>query len=284
MATPSGQAPTAKGADEAAEVTEDVVDAAAKRDSIIAHMKTLSVDEDVTAMFAGSDLSEDFKSKAKTIFETAVIARALMVVEKMEQEILEASEEAVKEIQTELEEQVDSYLDHMVNEWMTQNEVAIEKGLKTEITEEFIGALRQLFVEHNMSIPEEQVDVVEQLSLEVESLTTKLNETLNTNVELSKKINEAKKVEIFASVCEGLTATQAEKLKTLTEGVDFVTADDYQGKLKVIREQYFSKQVNKAPASPVALNESADPAAADAKEVPVNMQGLVGAMTRFAKS
>jgi SHS2 domain-containing protein len=294
MATPSGNAPTANNAHETGigeevetepELTAEEIEAArvARLEGIRATMKSISVDEDVSAMFEGSDLSEEFKTKIKTIFEAAVVAKAVLVVEKMEQEILAAAEESVAEIKEQLEGQVDSYLDHMVSEWMEQNKVAVEAGLKTEITEEFIGGLRDLFVEHNMSIPEEQVSVVEALTAQVEELTGKLNETLNNNVELSKRINEAKKVEVIATVCEGLTATQAEKLKTLAEGVDFTTEGEYKGKLSIIREQYFPKVNSQqvAVTSTVVLNEPSEPTAVLVEEhIAPQMQVYTAALSK----
>lgn len=290
MATPSGDAPThgSEAADTlySEELTAEEIEAArqARVESIRETMKTLSVDEDINAMFAGSELlqSEDFRIKAKTIFEAAVVARAVIVVEKLEQDIIKASEEAVEEIREELEGRVDAYLDHMVEQWMVKNEVAIESGLRTEISEEFIDGLRNLFLEHNMNIPEEKVDVVEALTAKVEALQAQINETLNTNVELTKAINEGKKASLIASVCEGLTATQAEKFKTLAEGVDFTTEGEYKGKLNVIREQYFTKQVNKAAVtSPVALTEGSDPAPAEVKEISGPMANLVAAMSKL---
>lgn len=275
------QVPPPKGTEE---VKTEETDEAIRRESIMAQIKSLPIAEDMAALFNGSQLSEEFQTKARTIFESAVVARAMVVVEALEKQILEAAEEAVEESKRELEEQIDSYLGQMVNEWMSKNEVAIEKGLKTEITEEFLAALHGLFTEHYMSVPEEKVDVVEALTEKVESLEARLNETLNTNVELNKRITEANKAEVLASVSEGLTATQVEKFKTLAEGVEFVTADEYVGKLKVIREQYFTKQVNKATTSPVVIAESVDPSSTDIKEIPANMTGLVAAMSRFAKN
>lgn len=295
MATPSGDAPTANNAVEAkgicgeeVEPTAEEIEQArtARLESVRATMKTLTVDEDVNAIFAGSDLTEEFKTKVKTIFEAAVVARAVLVVEQMEKEIITASEESVAEIKEELETQVDSYLDHMVSEWMTENKVAIESGLRTEISEEFIDGLRSLFLEHNMTIPEESVNVVETLTAEVETLKGKLNESLNNNVELSKRINTAKKDETIAAVCEGLTATQTEKLKTLAEGVEFTTEGEYKAKLDIIRGQYFSNQVNNkvVVTNPVALIESADqPSLEEVKQIDPEMSRYVNAIGKTLK-
>lgn len=264
MGTDRGAAPTAPGTEESEpDVREEIELArAARLDSIRAMMREMSVEEDLNALFGGVELTEEFKNKTKTVFEAAVISRAMVVVEQLEQEILEASEQAVEEIREELENNVDAYLDHMVNEWMTKNEVAIESGLKTELAEEFIEDLRRVFLNHNINIPEEKVDVVEELAARVEQLEAQLNESINTNVELNKEINEAKKAALMDTVCEGLTATQAEKFRTLAESVEFITEDEYVEKLGVIKSQYFSAVNNNKKVltqNPVLLGESADP-------------------------
>jgi len=307
MATPSGNADKPSGTEERSsetgasaddfktdksgkqfheEMTAEEIAAveAERKDAILAKVKSISVAEDIAAIFAGSNLSEEFMTRAKTIFEAAVVTRAVLVVEEMEKEIIQASEEAVTEMKVQLESQVDSYLDHMVNEWMNQNQIAIESGLKNEINEEFVADLRVLFTKHNINIPEEQVNVVESLTQEVEQLKSKVNEVLNTNVELTKKINESKKLDTVTSVCEGLTATQTEKVKTLAEGVEFTTESEYRGKIQIIRDQYFpTKTVKPETAAPnsVVLNEGTEPATT--VEVPAEMQNYVAALGKLIR-
>jgi intracellular sulfur oxidation DsrE/DsrF family protein len=225
-------------------------------------MKAKSVKEDVDAILAGETFSDEFKTKLTTIFESAVIAKAVLVVEEMETDILAAAEEAVEDIKKELDEQVDAYLTTMVEEWKAENAVAIESGLKSEIVEDFLSGLKTLFEENYIDLPAEKVNVVEALSAEVAELTEKLNNSMNSNVDLTKKINEATKQKVTTAVCEGLTATQAEKVKTLAEGVEFTTEGEYTEKLKMIRKSYFS-QVNEGkttPVSQVALVESTEAA------------------------
>jgi len=222
-------------------------------------MKSKDCKEDVTAILSGETFSPEFTTKLTTIFEAAVIAKAVMVVEELEADILAAAEQSVEEIKTELEENVDTYLTAMVEEWKRENTVAIESGLKAEIVEDFLNGLKSLFTEHYIEIPSEKVDVVASLSAEVAELTEKLNNSMNSNVELSKKINEATKLQVTAKVCEGLTATQAGKVKTLAEGVEFTTAGEYETKLKMIRESYFSQvKTGTAQPSQVALVESTE--------------------------
>jgi hypothetical protein len=226
-------------------------------------MSQMGVQEDINALFNGEELSEEFRTKATTIFEGAVIARAVTVVEELEKDILEAAEQSVEVIKQELEEQVDSYLNYMVEQWVQDNEVAISSGLKNEITEEFIDGLKNLFAEHYINVPDEQVDVMEEMAAEIAALNDKLNEAINDNIELAQAVTEAAKSEIVSSVCEGLTATQAEKVKTLAEGVEFTTEGEYVEKVKIIRESYFSGNSDqskvKQASSQVALTESVEP-------------------------
>ena len=226
-------------------------------------MSQMGVQEDINALFNGEELSEEFRTKATTIFEGAVIARAVTVVEELEKDILEAAEQSVEVIKQELEEQVDSYLNYMVEQWVQDNEVAISSGLKNEITEEFIDGLKNLFAEHYINVPDEKVDVMEEMAEEIAALNDKLNEAINDNIELAQAVTEAAKSEIVSSVCEGLTATQAEKVKTLAEGVEFTTEGEYVEKVKIIRESYFNGNSDqskvKQVSNQVALTESVEP-------------------------
>jgi hypothetical protein len=242
------------------------------------HMKGMK--EDIEALFNGEDLSEDFKLKATTIFETAVIARAVSVVEELETEILAAAEESIEEVKAELEEQVDAYLNYMVEEWVNENAVAIESGLKSEIVEDFMTGLKGLFAEHYIEVPEEKVDVLEAMAEENAELEAKLNEALNKNIQLAQAIVEARKSELINSVCEGLTATQAEKVKTLAEGVEFTTEGEYNKKIAIIRESYVASESKvKGAAKQIKLTEEAEPVTVAAEINPV-MDKYVRAISR----
>lgn len=251
-------------ANEETDPAAEAAAAAERAEEIKAALKAVGgVSEDMAALFSGTDFSEEFKTKAATIFEAAVQARALAVVQKVEKDILEAAEEAVEETRSELAEQIENYLNLMVPEWVSDNEVAIESGLRAEVVEGFIAGMKNLFAEHYIDIPAEKVDVVAAQADEIEELTDKVNEALNTNAQLQKKINESQKKEILNKVCEGLTATQAEKVKTLSEGVEFVTADDYEKKIGVLKEGYASTKVKDGKTTNVvALTETADGAVA----------------------
>jgi len=205
------------------------------------------IKEDVDAMFGDdSTISEDFKSKAATIFEARVMDRVAQIQEDLEGQYASMLEEAVEDIKADLTEKVDDYLSYVVEQWIEQNEIAIESGLRAELTEEFIAGLRNLFAEHYIDVPTEKVDLVDELATKVEELEGKLNEEIERGVELKKSLVESRKLEVTRAVCEGLTATQVEKIKSLAESVDFSTEEEYKEKLETIRENYFPSGVKKA--------------------------------------
>lgn len=204
---------------------------------------------DIDAIFGDENISEEFKSKVSTIFEARVTDRINTIKEEIETEYSSMLEEAVESIRTDLTEKVNDYLDYIVEEWMKQNEVAIEKGLRTEMVEDFIGGLRNLFAEHYIDVPAEKVDLVDELATKVEGLEDKLNEEIQRGIEYKKQLTEAKKIDVVRTVCEGLTSTQVEKIKSLAESVEFSTEEEYQEKLETIRENYFPSGMKKANAS-----------------------------------
>lgn len=201
-----------------------------------------SMKEHIDAMFNGEDLSEDFREKATTIFEAAVQARVADELVSIEEAYQQKLEEAVTEIASELTAKLDDYLDYCVEQWMQENEVAIEASLRSEITEEFMDGLKNLFAENYIEIPEDKLDVLEQLTAKVEELESKLNSSISENIELAKTIDEFSKQEIFDNVAEGLALTQVEKLRQLAEGIDFDGMESYQKKLLLVKENYFPTQ------------------------------------------
>ena len=228
---------------EDAEVSEEeLLDEKSHMDKMKKKMK-----EDVDAMFGDdSTISEDFKSKAATIFEARVMDRVTQIQEDLEAQYASVLEEAVEDIKNDLTQKVDDYLSYVVEQWIEQNEIAIESGLRAELTEEFIAGLRNLFAEHYIDVPTEKVDLVDELATKVEELESNLNEEIERGVELKKALLESHKLEITRAVCEGLTATQVEKIKSLAESVDFSTEEEYKEKLETIRENYFPSGVKKA--------------------------------------
>ena len=215
-----------------------------------------SYGEDIEALMQGENLSEEFKTKASTIYEAAVMSRVESIVEEVEAQLTEQFEIAVEEIKEDLAAKVDDYLNYMVEEWMKENEIAIESGLRAEVVEEFMSKLRDLFVESYIDIPVEKVDVVEELMTKVQELESTLNEQINKSVELTKELNEQKKIEAIYTACEGLSQTQVEKLKSLAENVEFNTDEDFAGKLSTLKESYFKADVKAA--DKLALDEEVD--------------------------
>jgi hypothetical protein len=233
--------------------------------------------EAIDALFAGEELSEDFKMKATTIFEAAVKVKVDEEIARIEEAYAETLEEQVAQIQEELSSNVDDYLNYVVEQWVSENEVAIEAGLRSELTEEFISGLRNLFAEHYIDIPEEKVSVVEEMSAKVEELEAKLNEEIERNVTLSKTISESKQFEILVDACDGLTDTQAEKLKSLAEGIEFTSADEYSQKINIIKESYFTPSVK---AEKVLDNNEVDEGGMISEEVTGRMAAYAKALGR----
>ena len=206
----------------------------------------IDVKEDIEAIVNGEDLSEDFKTKASTIFEAAVSAKVLSEVNSRideletnyKKEITEAKEEHLSAVT----EKVDGYLNYVTEEWMKENELAVEKGIRSELVEDFMTGLKNLFTEHYIDIPEEKVDLVDDLFEKVEELEQKLDESINTSVDVKKELATYKKAETLREVSEGLADTEIEKLGKLADGIDFEDKSQYSEKLEVIKENYFPKQ------------------------------------------
>ena len=244
-------APTTKPSDasskmEEIETEEEIIAEKMHDDEKKEEMKK-KMKEDVDALFADdSTISEEFKSKVSTIFEARVADRVSQIEEETEEKYAGMLEEAVESIRADLTEKVDDYLSYVVEQWMKDNEIAIESGLRSELTEDFIAGMRNLFAEHYIDVPAEKVDLVDELAGKVEELESKLNEEIERAVDLKKSLVESRKVEMTREVCEGLTDTQVEKIKSLAESVEFSTEDEYKQKLETIRENYFPSNAKKA--------------------------------------
>ena len=255
----SAVAPTTKPSDASAKMENEELDGEVisekshdmeeKKEMMKKKMK-----EDVDALFADDNtISEEFKSKVSTIFEARVEDRVTQIEEEIETRYAGMLEEAVESVKADLTEKVDDYLSYVVEQWMEENEIAIESGLRAELTEDFIGGLRNLFAEHYIDVPAEKVDLVDELAGKVEELESKLNEEIERGVSYAKALVESRKNEIAREIGEGLTATQAEKIKTLAESVEFSTEDEYKSKLETLRENYFPSGTKKA--TEAQLNE-----------------------------
>ena len=242
---------TGKGATQmAAPTTKPSAASADTQNKVAGGKKTMSEEEmahDMESLFSDDDtISEDFKSKAATIFEARVYDRVTQIEEETEARYAGMLEEAIDTIKADLTEKVDDYLSYVVEQWLAENQIAVESGLRAELTEDFIGGLKNLFTEHYIDVPSDKVDLVEELASKVEELESKLNEEIESGIQLKKSLVESQKTEIAHEVCEGLTATQAEKVKSLAESVDYSTEEEYKDKLETIRENYFPSHAKKA--------------------------------------
>ena len=242
-------------------------------------MEEVDVKSELSSIF-GEDLSEEFKTKATSIFEAAVIARVNAEMDKVLTKLEEHNEAQIKEFKDSLVDKIDSYLNYVVENWMDENQLALESGLKTEITEEFITGLKTLFKENYIEVPEDKYNVLEDLTDKVDSLTVKLDESISENVELSKQVVELKKQMVIEEQSKDLVATESEKFKKLVEGVDFDTDELFKEKISVIKENYFPKN-SKPAASQQVLVEDTEPV--DQLETDSVMNKYISAISRSVK-
>jgi hypothetical protein len=217
-----------------------------------------SIEEDVNALLAGEELSEEFQEKARTIFEAALRSKVVEIKETLEEQYAAALAEEVEEIKVELAERVDAYLEYVSGEWFEENALTIEQGLKTEMTESFLQGMKGLFEEHYVSIPEEKYDVLESMVEKLDEMETKLNEQIEKNVSLHKRLAESASVGIFEQVAAGLADTQRDKLASLAESVEFESEEEYREKLETLKESYFPSRVVSPSAKTETLSEGLD--------------------------
>ena len=224
---------------EKAEPTEEELE---KAEAVEARIKDINVKEDVQALMNADDsLSEDFKVKAATIFEAAVKSKVRSEIERIHEEVSSEKETEIESFKEKLTEKVDTYLNYVVEEWTKENELAIERGLKGEIAEDFISGLKQLFEDHYIDVPNEKYDVLEAQSEKISELETKLNESIEKSVELSNKTSKLVREQVISEVSEDLADTEIEKFKGLVEDVDFGDEESFREKLNTLKESYFPK-------------------------------------------
>jgi hypothetical protein len=204
-------------------------------------LASVDVSEDVSALVNGEEISEEFKEKASTIFEAAVKSKLRSEVERIESAKVQEVAEEVNKVQSELTEKVDAYMGYVVEEWMKENEIAIERGLKGEIAEDFISGLKSLFEEHYIDVPDEKYDILGQQAEKLDALEAKLNEQIEKSADLKKANNQLVRESVFAEVSSDLADTEAEKFKSLAEDVDFTDEDSFRSKLDTLKESYFPK-------------------------------------------
>ena len=253
--------PTMKKEEEELSTEDTIEEEETVTDEVVAEEETTEVaeydiEEDVNALLGGEELTEEFKEKAKTIFEAAINAKVALVQEELEQKYAAALQEEIETAKESLAERVDSYLEYVADEWFTENSLVIEHALKSEMTESFLSGMKTLFEEHYVSIPEDKYDVLESMVEKLDDMETKLNEQIEKNITLNGRLSEATAEGIFESVSDGLASTQKEKLASLSESVEFESESQYREKLEMLKESYFS---GKAPvAKSETLSEGVD--------------------------
>ena len=243
-----------------------------KKETAKDKVKDMDMKEDVDALTSGEDLSEEFKSKAATIFEGAVKAKLVEEIEKLESEYETKVDEKVSEVKEEIVDKVDAYLNYVVEEWMKENELAIEKGLRNEITEDFIGGLKSLFESHYINVPQEKYDVIESQAAEIEKLKEEVNQTIEKNVELNQKVSENNRQEIINDVSSDLAATEAEKLGKLAESIEYKDAESFRKGVETLKNSYY-------PKAKASDTESNDVAEQNAGSPSVNLSESMAAYT-----
>ena len=224
---------------------EVVAEEPAKEEEVVAEVEETiaeyDVEEDVNALLGGEELSEEFKEKAKTIFEAAIKSKVAEIKESLQKEYDATLSEKIEEHKVQLTERVDSYLEYVADEWLQENQLAVERGLKSDMTESFLEGMKSLFEEHYVSIPEDKYDVLSAMTDKLDDMETKLNEQIQKNIDLNKRLSESTSDVILADVSEGLADTEKEKLASLAEGVEFESEESYREKLGTLKESYFNK-------------------------------------------
>jgi hypothetical protein len=238
------------------EETEEEVEET--EEEVVEETVEYDIEEDVNALIGGEDLSEEFKERARTIFEAAIVSKAAQIKEELEGLYEERLVEEVEEIKTALNERVDSYLEYVADEWFNENALAVEQGLKSEITESFLNGMKGLFEEHYVTIPEDKYDVLNSMVEKLDEMETKLNEQIEKNVSLNKRLAESVAEGILDQVSEGLAQTQKEKLASLAESVEFESEEEYREKLEMLKESYFSTQKSSKATKTESLSEGVD--------------------------
>ena len=230
----------------------------------------LDISDDVKALLEGTELSEEFAEKAKTIFEAAVKAKISEEYDKLVEHFGNELEKQLESAKAELSEEVNGTVNYAVTQWLEENQVAVDRGIRNEITEDFIAGLKNLFEEHYISIPDDKVDVVEGMAESIREMEERLDEQVKANVKLQNRLNESAKINILSTVSEGLADTQKEKLAALAEGLEFVSEESFAKKVATIKESYFK--------------EAAAPAAEVADETPVESEEMTPAMAAYLQA
>ena len=241
---------------------------------------TPSIEEDIEALIAGEELSEEFQEKARTIFEAAIKTKVAEMKEEVQKEYEVSLTEEVANLKSELTERVDSYLEYVAQEWLTENQLSVEQGLKTEMTESFLTGMKGLFEEHYVTIPEEKYDVLNSMVEKLDEMEDKLNEQINKNIALNKRLAESAADVILADVSEGLAVSQKDKLASLAENVEFDSEDTYREKLVTLRNSYFPENAGAQRDESENISESSE---VSTQPVTGLMESYLDTLTRVSK-
>ena len=264
-----------------AEAEEETAEEEVVTEEEVVEEETYDVEEDINALLQGEELSEEFEERARTIFETAIKAKVAEIQEELTAQYEQTLEEQVATIKEELTDRVDAYLEYVAEEWVTENQLSVEQGLKTEMTESFLTGMRSLFEDHYVSIPEEKYDVLSTMVEKLDEMEDKLNEQIERNIALKQRLAESVADAIFSEVCEGLALSQKDKLASLAENVEFDSEEKYREKLVALRESYFPSTAGTQRDQSENISESADATA------PVQVSGLMESylttLTRVSK-
>ena len=262
---------------------EVVTEEETTEEEVVTEVK-IDVEEDINALIAGEELSEEFQEKARTIFEAAIRSKVAEITETVKSEYEANLVEEVKIIKEELTDRLDSYLEYVADEWVAENQLQVEHGLKTEMTESFLEGMKKLFEDHYVTIPEEKYDVIESMVDKLDDMESKLNEQIEKNVALNSRLAESTADVIFADVTEGLAQTQRDKLATLAENVEFESENGYREKLETLKESYFPTTGTNTPTSKTEnLTEESEATDYQSKAISNTMDRYLQTMTRVAK-
>ena len=281
-AAPVGKAPvpSTKPSDASAKMEETE-----SNDETIAEEETSETKydftQDVDALVSGEELSEEFRVKAATIFEAAVTARVNEESKALQEAFEESLTEEVEKIKTDLAEKVDDYVSYATKQWIEENALAVEHGIKNEMAESFFNGLKDLYVEHNFTVPEEKFNLLDGMTGELDEMEKKLNEQIDTNIALQKRIGEYSKMEIVNDAATGLAETQKEKLASLAEGVEFENEEDFRKKIETIKESYFTRKAEVAEEAKEPTEEASQPLVES--NVSGTMSKYVDALARWSK-
>ena len=280
--------PTAEATDEVVaeeETSEEevVAEQETSEEEVIEEEETYDVQDDVKALLEGEELSEDFQKKATTIFETAIKSKVAGIKEELQESYAVALVEELDEIKKGLTERVDSYLEYVCDEWFQENALQVETGLKSEMTESFLEGMKSLFEEHYVTVPEEKYDVLNSMVDKLDEMEGKLNEQIDRNVALNRRLAESNADGVFATVAEGLADTQKEKLATLAENVEFESETDYREKLVTLKESYFPTKTSAPKSTSENLSEEVSTDEVISEETTPRMQAYLNVLSRAAK-